>query len=205
MHSMFQTTNLKGPEESGDKEWKLAHDQKDATLREIQEYCKFLPLFDGYISFLMPLLSPASAEKRALDNINYMVDGLPTKNQLLKSRAFTVPSEGVRSYYHISYLRSRSTIIKALAEVVFRMTHYKQMFTNALPTASNLDEHEKLYNAMLASYEKWRAMAESQITVPLLALRRREQSGRRLRQLLARLDALALQDVRSTLQSTFPR
>ena len=93
----------------------------------------------------------------------------------------------------------------ASAAVVLRMTEYKQMFTNALPTASNHADNENLYNALLASYEKWRAMAESQITVPLLALRRREQSGRRLRQLLARLDALALQDVRSTLQSTFPQ
>ena len=85
------------------------------------------------------------------------------------------------------------------------MTDYKQMFTNALPTTSNRNEHENLYDTLLASYEKWRAMVESQIRVPLSALHRREQSGRHLRQLIARLDALALQDVNSTLQSTFPR
>ncbi len=103
---MFQTRNSKGPEEPGVGEWKLVQDHEDATLREIQEYCKFLRLFDEYISFLMNLLSLASAKKRALDTINDMVDSLPTKNQLLRLRGFTSDTEGVRSYYHTSYLKT---------------------------------------------------------------------------------------------------
>jgi hypothetical protein len=70
------------------------------------------------------------------------------------------------------------------------MAEYKQMFTDALPVPDR-DEHEDVHAALLASYEKWRAMAEPQITVPLSALRAREQEGRHLhlRQLLARLGA----------------
>jgi hypothetical protein len=75
-----------------------------------------------------------------------------------------------------------------LPVVINKMTEYKQMFTHVLPSQSSKDEHEKLYDVLLASYQKWRTMEESQIRVPLSALHRREQSGCHLHQLLVPLD-----------------
>jgi hypothetical protein len=64
VHSMFQT-NSDAPSEPGVGEWKLVEDpDKDATLREIEEYCNFRGLFNWYHFFLLNRLSVASVDTR---------------------------------------------------------------------------------------------------------------------------------------------
>lgn len=213
---MFRTSDSHAPDQLAGGEWKLVEaPDEDATFLEIEEYCNFKRLFSvyGYHFFLVNRLSvrsypdltwerttPSERCQDALNTLARMADWFPTVGQLMRHR-WSTATQPAQDFYHTSYTtfsfhdrRSRSWILANLPALLEKMAEYKQVFTDALPTAANRDEHERLYDALLVSYEKWRAMAESQChsTVPLSATRTREQagrSGRRLRQLLARLGA----------------
>ena len=172
----------------------------DSTYKEIKLFELTRNLVADWLHFLM---TPLQGVEGRMENIpdewyilNDILTKLPVGSDLLK-KTREVPYQ---YFYHESYMSSdqdctrllynhnhtRITILSNFSKLIGKMSEYKMGLTKALPPSS-IDEHEKRYAKVIASFRTWSTMAESRIKVPFSAIRRREQSSRRLLSLLSLL------------------
>jgi hypothetical protein len=162
-------------------DWTMVDPDKDPTYKEIQLYIDCLYWLNMWKDFFAGH-SRKGAYKEYKDEFVIVYDLiliLPSENRLIHNTY--IPT--IRHFYKTAYTSvasrpenslSRRNILTDVRAVLGNMSEYKQMFTEALPL-SYRPKNEILYDHIMTSFHQWR----ERITLPLSAIRRREENGRR--------------------------
>lgn len=161
-------------------------------MQELDLYCVFTRDLPTYMMFVENVLLVASPDRRlphrcqlAVHTLNLEIAKFPRWSQLLGAvyKLDPPPLGKYVWYWWTSYSVfsttnsfSRSWLLANLPHFIQELKNCKQLFTDAMPE-SNRADHARRYEALLAAYESWWALAASKVAVSLTGLRKREESG----------------------------